>query len=289
MLPVWLTAVGVVVLVGLVVGDALAVRDPILVHREVPRIVSRGYDVDLAIEIEDHAGAVGTVRLRQPAPPDVSVTPAEGDGGLRALLRARRRGKHTLGRVAVRRDGPLGLGRWYHRAADDFELLVYPDLPAARRIALAVRRGRFREAGRMTRGPLGLGTDFESIRDYLPDDDIRQVNWMATSRVGRPMSNQYRIEQDRDVICLVDTGRLMWAPIGDLTRLDAAMDAVTAIALVADVVGDRCGATAFDSENPAFGSPPSRRRRLDSARIVRSGTSACRQRLRARLSHGGRL
>ena len=61
-------------------------------------------------------------------------------------------------------------------------MLVYPDLPAARRLALAVRQGRFREQGRLTRGPLGLGTDFESIRDYAPDDDVRQINWRATDR-----------------------------------------------------------------------------------------------------------
>jgi uncharacterized protein (DUF58 family) len=109
-----------------------------------------------------------------------------------------------------------------------------------------VRRGRFRLEGR-ARGPLGLGTEFESIRDYLPDDDVRQVNWRATARLGRPMSNQYRIEQDREVICVVDTGRLMAAPLGDRTRLDAAVDAVTAIAAVADEVGDRCGVVAFDS------------------------------------------
>ena len=44
------------------------------------------------------------------------------------------------------------------------------------------------------------------------------------------MSNQYRIEQDRDVVCLLDAGRLMAAPLGDArdaTRLDAAVDAVT--------------------------------------------------------------
>ena len=63
-----------------------------------------------------------------------------------------------------------------------------------------MRQGRFRDAGRRTRGPLGLGTEFESIRDYPPDDDIRQVNWRATERIGRPMSNQYRVEQDRDVM-----------------------------------------------------------------------------------------
>jgi uncharacterized protein (DUF58 family) len=127
------------------------------------------------------------------------------------------------------------------------EVLVYPDLPAARRIAQAVRQGRFRESGRVQRGPLGLGTDFEAIRDYLPDDDIRQVNWQATSRTGRPMSNTYRVEQDRDVMCVVDSGRLMGAPIGDHTRLDVALDAVAAVAAVADVVGDRCGALAFDA------------------------------------------
>ena len=42
------------------------------------------------------------------------------------------------------------------------------------------------------------------------------------------MSNQYRVEQDRDVVCLLDAGRLMAAPLGDRTRLDAALDAAAA-------------------------------------------------------------
>ena len=125
-------------------------------------------------------------------------------------------------------------------------MLVYPDLPAARRLALAVRQGRFREQGRLTRGPLGLGTDFESIRDYAPDDDPRQINWRATDRLGRPMSNQFRVEQDREVMLLLDAGRLMASPLEDRTRLDAAVDAAVTVALVADVVGDRCGVVAFD-------------------------------------------
>jgi uncharacterized protein (DUF58 family) len=119
-------------------------------------------------------------------------------------------------------------------------------MPTAHRLVAAVRQGRFRDPGLLTRGPLGLGTDFESIRDYVPDDDIRQVNWRATARVGRPMSNQYRVEQDRVVICCIDTGRLMAAPLDGLTRLDAAVDAAVAVALVADEVGDHCGALAFD-------------------------------------------
>ena len=62
------------------------------------------------------------------------------------------------------------------------------------------------------------------------------------------MSNQYRIERDRDVVCVVDCGRLMAAPFADRTRLDAALDAAVAVAAVADELGDRCGAIAFDGE-----------------------------------------
>ena len=62
------------------------------------------------------------------------------------------------------------------------------------------------------------------------------------------MSNQYRIEQDRDVICVLDCGRLMAAPLSaGATRLDIAIDAATAVGLVADELGDRCGTVAFDA------------------------------------------
>ena len=226
------------------VVDAILSRTRPVVHRHLPGALARGVAASLTLDAEP-VGA-GTLRLRQPLVPDVAVEPAEDEGHLDARVRAGRRGRHTLPSPAARVRGPLGLAAWYRRGGQSDEVLVYPDLPAAWRLVLAVRQGRFRDPGRLTRGPLGLGTDFESIRDYLPDDDIRQVNWRATARMGRPMSNQYRVEQDRDVVCMLDVGRLMAAPLGDRTRLDATVDAATAVALVADEVGDRAGVIAFD-------------------------------------------
>jgi uncharacterized protein (DUF58 family) len=242
-------------------ADTMAVRAAPRLTRSVPPVLSRGVPSPLVIEV---SRAEGDTRVRQPVPPDLILTPSEGDGRLlEAVVVPRRRGRHVLPAPAVRVEGRLHLGRTTHRVGADEEVLVYPDMPAAHRLVTAVRQGRFRDPGLLTRGPLGLGTDFESIRDYQPDDDIRQVNWRATARVGRPMSNQYRVEQDRHVICCVDAGRLMAAPVGDgqgpggpgvspemperkLTRLDAALDAAVAVALVADEVGDQCGAIAFD-------------------------------------------
>lgn len=245
--PVPVVLLGLLALAAAVIVDAGAVRRPPVLDRRVPDVLSRGVPSDLRVEVLE--GPASRLRLRQAAVPDVEVEPSEAEGGLSARIVARRRGRHELPPVAARAVGPLGLGAWYHGACTgSAELLVYPDLPAARRVAMAVRHGRFRDPGRASRGPLGLGTEFEQVRDYLPDDDVRQVNWLATARTGRPMSNQYRVEQDREVLCVLDTGRLMGAPVGDLTRLDAAVDAVTSLALVADEVGDRCGLVAFDAE-----------------------------------------
>jgi uncharacterized protein (DUF58 family) len=219
------------------VGDAMAVRRAPRVTRSVPAVLARGVPADLVVAVD--AGGAAT-RVRQPVPPDLDLEPREADGGLSARLVPRRRGRHVLPAPAVRVDGRFGLGRVHHRVGEDAEVVVYPDMPAAHRLVIAVRQGRF--------------------RDYLPDDDIRQVNWRATARTGRAMSNQYRVEQDRNVVCCIDTGRLMAAPVGSapddaavrtlnppLTRLDAALDAAVAVALVADELGDQAGAVAFDS------------------------------------------
>jgi uncharacterized protein (DUF58 family) len=245
------------VVVGLVAADAWRARGAPALERQAPRVLVRGQAAPFELSVAE-AASPGRVRLRQPVPPDLVLEPSEADATLAGSLRARRRGRHVLPCPAVRSDGPLGLGRWYGRAGEEAEVVVHPDVPGARRIARAVREGRFRDAGVLRRGPLGLGTDFESIREAVPEDDIRHVNWRATARVGRPMANQFRVERDRDLLLLLDAGRLMRAPVGEATRLDVAVDVAVAMAAVADVVGDRCGVLAYD-DRPRRSVAPVRR------------------------------
>jgi uncharacterized protein (DUF58 family) len=241
-------SIAVAVLAAVVaVADATIARRPFLVSRSVTSVLSRGVSERLTLTIDGaQTGRGNGVSLRQPLPPDAELSVHEISGHhLESALTMLRRGRHLLPRPAIAVDGPLGLGRWMHRQGDESPVTVYPDMKTAWRIADAVRRGRFSDPGVRTRGPLGLGTDFESIREYRADDDIRLVNWKASSRLGTPMSNNLRIEQDRDLVCCIDSGRLMASPIGSATRLDVAFDAVVALALVADEVGDRIGSIAF--------------------------------------------
>ncbi len=239
----WRVAGGIMCIVLLAAGiDAWTVHSVPDIRRTVSPILSRGVPSPLSLRA---TGRWPRIALRQASTPDLTIEPQQGGRQFTAEITALRRGAHPLVPVATRTVGPLGLGAWYHRSGDTGTVTVFPDMPAARRIAASVRMGHFREEGRRTRGPLGLGTEFESVREYRPDDDIRQLNWSATARLATPMSNQFRVEQDRDIICLLDCGRLMASRIEDRTRLDAAVDAVAALAAVADQVGDRVGVVAF--------------------------------------------
>jgi uncharacterized protein (DUF58 family) len=229
------------VFVAAVVCDTLVARRPLRVDAHMPR--SR-----VPSHLTVGFGARSR-RIRQ-AQPRIAITPPTGTAVRRRASASARR--HDLPAPAARRAGPLGLATWSFGRGEPAPVLAYPDVPAARRLVIALRRGRFREPGQRTRGPLGLGTEFESVREYLPDDDVRQINWLATSRMGRPMSNQYRVEQDRDIVCVLDVGG-SWPRPSASSRLDRAVDAVTAVAFVADDVGDRIGLVAFGSRESAAG------------------------------------
>jgi uncharacterized protein (DUF58 family) len=236
-------AAAVIVVTATAVDMARSRREP-RVQRSHPSIVPRGQAVPMSIQATAAPGR--TVTVRQPVPPDLVVDPPIGSGGLTASLVAHRRGRHRLPPAATRVVGPLGLGATVRNSGAASDITVFPDILTARRLARAVATGRFSSEGLRRGSLMGIGTEFESIRDYTPDDDIRQVNWRATARLGRPMSNEYRIDQDRDVVLLIDSARLMAAPLDGLTRLDAAVDAATAVAYTADALGDRVGVVAFD-------------------------------------------
>ncbi len=246
LLPLGLVALAALALAAATAYDAWAVRGEPWVRRSLPEVVSRGHPV--RVRIEAMLPGARRLRLRQVTPAALALRPAEGEGQLDAELVASARGRHELPPAGTRAEGPLGLGAAYHRAGGPAEVLVYPDLVGARRLALAAREGLLIDSRVRAHGALGLGTDFDSVREWAPEDDVRHVNWAATQRLARPMTNQYRLEQARELMFLLDTGRLMAAPLDGGTRLDAALDAVTAVAVTADELGDHCGAVAFDTE-----------------------------------------
>ena len=85
----------------------------------------------------------------------------------------------------------------------------------------------------------GQGTEFDSLREYVRGDDVRSIDWRATARAADVMVRTWRPERDRQVVLVLDTGRVSAGRVGDAPRLDAAMDAALLLAALASRAGAR--------------------------------------------------
>ncbi|MDQ2785898.1 MAG: DUF58 domain-containing protein, partial [Chloroflexota bacterium] len=133
----------------------------------------------------------------------------------------------------------------------------YPNIRAIRTHDLAARRFLRMTTGlRRTRRP-GEGTEFERLRDYMPDDEYRRIDWKATARRGKPIARAFAAERAWNVILLLDAGRLMGAPVGDLTKFDVAINAALLVAHIGARQGDRIGLLVFADRVEAYIPPAS--------------------------------
>ncbi|MEU2591098.1 DUF58 domain-containing protein [Streptomyces albidoflavus] len=173
--------------------------------------------------------------------------PAGGTRELHTHLRPTRRGEAVAHSVTVRSYGPLGLvsRQATHRVPGSLRVLP----PFHSRRLLAAKTARLRELdGRTSALGRGEGTEFDSLRRYVPGDDTRSIDWRATARRSEVAVRTWRPERARRVLIVLDTGRTSAGRVGDAPRLDAAMDAALLLSALASRAGDRVDLLAFDRE-----------------------------------------
>ncbi|MCK8676773.1 DUF58 domain-containing protein [Streptomyces lichenis] len=161
------------------------------------------------------------------------------------LLRPTRRGDHQADRITVRSYGPLGLAARQGSHRVPWTVRALP--PFHSRKHLPARLARLRELdGRTSVLTRGEGTEFDSLREYVPGDDTRSIDWRATARQTTLAVRTWRPERDRHLLVVLDTGRTSAGRVGDIPRLDAAMDAALLLIALASRAGDRVDLLAYD-------------------------------------------
>ncbi len=147
-------------------------------------------------------------------------------------LRPTRRGDRQADRVTVRSYGPLGLFTRQGAHKVPWTVRVLP--PFTSRKHLPSKLARLRELdGRTSVLTRGEGTEFDSLRAYVPGDDTRSIDWRATARQSEVAVRTWRPERDRHILLVLDTGRTSAGRVGDAPRLDASMDAALLLAALA--------------------------------------------------------
>lgn len=165
-----------------------------------------------------------------------------------------RRGDFHFGKLHVRVRSRLRLSWWQRSLPAEEDVRVYPDIQQVRKWEALARRGRLQDAGLRSR-MRGEGTEFESLRDYVPDDSFRDIDWKATAKRGRPITRQFQTERNQSLIILLDSGRMMGSPVGDLTKLDLCINSALMLAHVAATMGDAVGMLTFSDRIKSFVPP----------------------------------
>ncbi|MGQ3212589.1 MAG: DUF58 domain-containing protein [Shinella sp.] len=104
-------------------------------------------------------------------------------------------------------------------------------------------------AGRMQSSMRGRGLTFEELRDYLPGDDIRSIDWRVTARTNKPVVRVYSEEKERPALIVVDQRINMFFGSRRAMKSVAAAEAAMLCAWRILGSGDRVGGFVFNDGN----------------------------------------
>lgn len=262
--------------------DTLRMPDPrvLTVAREAPPAFSVGRALPVTYTWSNRSTRRLRLLVREERPEPlggrgVSIRSITVEPGARLRevheVRPARRGKGRTGGFDLRIAGPWGLAWRQERLELPWAVTVYPNLVGASVRALPTQATRRREAGFRNVRRLGEGRVFETLKEWVPGEDTRTIDWKATARRGKVMARQYEDERRQQVLIVIDAGRGMTAEAGGTPRLEAAIDAALQLAHSAVEHDDNVGLMVFADTVQTF-VPPGRGRRA--LRAVLDGLAA---------------
>jgi uncharacterized protein (DUF58 family) len=250
---VWVIAAGLVLLVAAASAEAVMLRR---VRIEVERPAKLAISLDEVEEVAVRVTSSATVRLiaRQRWPEVVEPRSQEKTAVCRARevlpltypIRGIARGTATIERLWVAFT-MRGLVERIVPAGEESTVHVLPNLRAVGRMHQRLNHFALRSLGARTAPKIGKGRDFDRLRDYVLDDDYRDIAWRASARHGRLIVREFRMERSQDVLLCLDQGHRMAARVEQITRLDHAVNASVLISYICNRMEDKVGIASFDT------------------------------------------
>ena len=113
---------------------------------------------------------------------------------------------------------------------------------AAADFAESMKSGNFKSLYR------GQGIEFSGVRDYIPGDDIRTIDWNVTARMGRPYVKLFDEERELQIFIIIDCSESMKLKTGSRSKYEAAAEAAAIVTIAAELNSCPIGAVFFDGE-----------------------------------------
>jgi uncharacterized protein (DUF58 family) len=246
-----------VLLAALLDGIRLPAAQRITIERSWSNAPALDSETEIQLAVEHGRETILECRLIDDLPDALVAAPATHylrafprvRATLRYKIKPRERGDDRAGQVYIRYASPLGLVERWAMAPLEQPVRVYPALRQGEDQEIFLARGRQIDLQLRRARERGLGRDFESLREYLEGDDLRDVCWTATARRGQLITRRYQTERSQAIWIVLDAGRLLRGRIlsdneterRGHSKLDYACSTAVALAQLALFSGDRVG------------------------------------------------
>ncbi|MDI1255155.1 MAG: DUF58 domain-containing protein [Flavobacterium sp.] len=163
-------------------------------------------------------------------------------------LRPTARGEYHFGKLNIYVASPLRLISRRFVFSKDEMVPTYPSYIQLRKYDLIAFSNNLFQYGVKKIRRIGHSMEFEQIKEYVPGDDIRTLNWKATAKKNSLMVNQFQDEKSQSIYMVIDKGRVMKMPFNGLSLLDYAINATLVLSNVILKKQDKAGMFAFSKK-----------------------------------------
>ena len=249
----YIAALCLAMLVVIDIFVSYAGRKPITATRQCSERFSNGDENKVALHITNHR----TYKTKLTVIDEIPVQFQERnwqrilmvDGNNTVLveynLRPLERGEYEFGIINLLVYSPLGMVVRHVKAGEPKTVAVYPSFMQMRCYQLLAVANQLQEGGSRPLRKIGRSLEFEQIREYVPGDDYRNINWQATARKSSLMMNTFMDERSQQVVCLIDKGRTMKMPFEGMALLDYAINATLVLSNIVLLKQDKAGLLTF--------------------------------------------
>ena len=163
-------------------------------------------------------------------------------------LRPTERGEYFFGNLNIYVSSPLKLISKRYKFSKDQMVPTYPSYIQLRKYDLIAFSNNLFQYGVKKIRRIGHTMEFEQIKEYVPGDDIRTLNWKATAKKNSLMVNQFQDEKSQNIYMVIDKGRVMKMPFNGMSLLDYAINATLVLSNVILKKQDKAGMFSFSKK-----------------------------------------
>ena len=180
---------------------------------------------------------------------NISLKIQKNDSGeITYHLRPTERGEYQFGKLNIYVKSVFKLIARRYIFSENAIIPTYPSFMQMRKYDLIASSNILTEYGIKRIRRIGHTMEFEQIKDYNQGDDIRTINWKASSKRNRLMVNQFQDEKSQPVYQVVDLGRTMQLSFNGLSLLDYAINSTLVLCHIILKKYDKVGLVCFSKK-----------------------------------------